>query len=182
MLESSWGNPERVADCIWDAHTDMQLFIQLDYYGYTLHGLSFTVKPWASREISAMYERSCQAHIWSQCTSCCLFCLSLIACLVLQSSDSQKLNCRACCQWIQLKLSSLLLSFTPILRFGSSPSHSFSRLRWSTHQRGHREIYKKFLSALIGIYGKWSVQASIDAHTRAQCNHASVGLTQACPN
>ena len=29
--ESSWGEPERVADCIWDAHTDMQLFVQPDY-------------------------------------------------------------------------------------------------------------------------------------------------------
>ena len=33
--ESSWGEPESVADCIWDAHTDMQLFVQLDNYGYT---------------------------------------------------------------------------------------------------------------------------------------------------
>ena len=33
--ESSWGEPERVANCIWNAHTDMQLFVQLAYYGYT---------------------------------------------------------------------------------------------------------------------------------------------------
>ena len=41
--ESSWGEPERVAaqiiymvaDCTWDVHTDMQLFVQPDYYGYT---------------------------------------------------------------------------------------------------------------------------------------------------
>ena len=32
------------------------------------------------------------------------------------------------------------------------------------------------------IYGKWSVQASIGTHTLPQCSHASVGLTQACPN
>ena len=35
-VESSWGEPERVPDCIWNAHTDMmQLFVQPDYYGYT---------------------------------------------------------------------------------------------------------------------------------------------------
>ena len=33
--ESSWGEPERVANCIWNTHTDMQLFVQADYYGYT---------------------------------------------------------------------------------------------------------------------------------------------------
>ena len=33
--ESSWGEPERVANCIWNAHTDMQLFVQPNYYGYT---------------------------------------------------------------------------------------------------------------------------------------------------
>ena len=33
--ESSWGEPERVADCIWDTYTDLQLFIQPDYCGYT---------------------------------------------------------------------------------------------------------------------------------------------------
>ena len=32
------------------------------------------------------------------------------------------------------------------------------------------------------IYGKWSVQTSIDTHTHAQCSHASVGLAQARPN
>ena len=32
------------------------------------------------------------------------------------------------------------------------------------------------------IYGKWSVQASIDTHTHAQYSHASVGLAQAHPN
>ena len=29
--ESYWGEPEQIADCIWDAHTDMQLFVQPDY-------------------------------------------------------------------------------------------------------------------------------------------------------
>ena len=32
------------------------------------------------------------------------------------------------------------------------------------------------------IYGKWSVQTSIDTHTHAQWGHASMGLTQARPN
>ena len=36
------------------------------------------------------------------------------------------------------------------------------------------------------IYGKWSVQTSVDrqiyTHTHAQCSHASVGLAQARPN
>ena len=36
------------------------------------YGLSFTVKPWTSREIHAMYERSCLARTWSQRTPCCL--------------------------------------------------------------------------------------------------------------
>ena len=56
----------------------MQLFIQP-------HGLSFIIKPWASRGILAMYERSCQVHTWRQHTSCCL---SLATCLVTWSSDS----------------------------------------------------------------------------------------------
>ena len=52
-----------------------------------LHGhvLSFTVKPWASRDSPAMHEWSYQACTWSQRTSCCL---SLAACLVTRSSDS----------------------------------------------------------------------------------------------
>ena len=32
---NTWAKPERVADYIWKAHTDMQLFVQPDYYGYT---------------------------------------------------------------------------------------------------------------------------------------------------
>ena len=73
-------------------HTDMhKLFVQPDYYGYHWHGLSFTVKSWASRGIHAMYEQSCLAHTWSQRTSCRL---SLVACLVTWSSDSEsKLPC-----------------------------------------------------------------------------------------
>ena len=43
---SSWGEPEWVAKCIWNVHTDMhEIFVQPDYYGYTGHGLSFIVKP-----------------------------------------------------------------------------------------------------------------------------------------
>ena len=70
--ESSWGEPEWVANCIWNAYTGMQLFVQLDHYGLHEYGLSFTVKPWASGGIPTMYERSCQARTWSQCTCCCL--------------------------------------------------------------------------------------------------------------
>ena len=32
--ESSWGEPEQVANCILNAHTGMQLFVQPEYYGY----------------------------------------------------------------------------------------------------------------------------------------------------
>ena len=42
VLELSWGEPERVANCIWNAHTDMQLFELLWLHG---HELSLTVKP-----------------------------------------------------------------------------------------------------------------------------------------
>ena len=115
-------------------------------YGYTGHGLSFTVKPWASKGIPAMYEWSCQALTWSKPRHR-TFCLSLAACLagVTRSSQTrtmvQKVSCRVCCQRIQLKSSSLSLSFTPNLQSGSSPSRSFSRLSWST-RRGHAIIVK----------------------------------------
>ena len=42
---SSWGEPERVANCIWNTHTDMQLFVKPDYNGDTGQRLSFTVEP-----------------------------------------------------------------------------------------------------------------------------------------
>ena len=53
------------------------------------HGLSFIVKPWASKGIPAMYEQSCQALIWSKprhrkfSVTCSLPCRSHT-----QSSDS----------------------------------------------------------------------------------------------
>ena len=101
--------------------------------GLLWHGVSFIIKQWVSRGVPAMYERSCQARTWNQRTSCCL---SLIACLVRRSSVGltivQKVSCRACCQRIQLGLSSLLLSFTPTLQSVSSTSRSFSWLSWST--------------------------------------------------
>ena len=44
---STRGELEWVAKCI---NTDIyEVFIRPDYYGYTGHGLSFTVKPWASK-------------------------------------------------------------------------------------------------------------------------------------
>ena len=49
----------------------------------------------------------------------------------------------------------------------------------NSHDLDFRE-YKNTRS--FKIFGKWSVQASIDTHTRAQCSHASVGLAQARPN
>ena len=52
------------------------------------HGLSFTVKPWASRRIPAMYERSCQVRTWTQRTYSRSCSLSLVPCLVTQSSHS----------------------------------------------------------------------------------------------
>ena len=49
------------------------------------HGLSFTVKPWASRGILAMYERSCHVLTWSKPHHRTFCSLSLTACLVMWS-------------------------------------------------------------------------------------------------
>ena len=76
-----------------------------------LHGLSFTVKPWASKGTPVMYERSCQALTWSKShhrtfsVTCSLPWWSHV-----QSSDSyhvprtivQKVSCRMCCQRVNL--------------------------------------------------------------------------------
>ena len=43
--ELSCGKPEQVADCIWDAYTDIQLFVQPGLLWLHGSGLSFTVKP-----------------------------------------------------------------------------------------------------------------------------------------
>ena len=91
----------------------MQLFVQPAYYDDNhWHGLSFTVKPWASRGIPTMYERSCQACIWSQwlpVTS------SLPCYAILRLTIVQKVSFSVCCQCIQLELTSLSLTFTPTL-------------------------------------------------------------------
>ena len=44
-----WG----VADCIWDAHTNMQLFVQPDYYGYTGMGSLRLAPGWLSTSLSS---------------------------------------------------------------------------------------------------------------------------------
>ena len=61
------------------------------------HGLSFTVKPWASRGIHAMYERSYQMHPWSQGTSCCLSLVASACHAIVRLTILQKVSCRACC-------------------------------------------------------------------------------------
>ena len=127
---------------------------------------------WASKGIPAIYEHSCQVPTWSHRTSCFL---SLVVRLVTQSSDSQKVNgyC-ACCQWIQLESSSPSLSFTLTLQSGSSASRLFPRLRWSTRRRGHQISWNiRIWMRSFAIYGKWSVQTSIDTHT---CSNYAVTL------
>ena len=57
---------------------------------------------------------------------------------------------------------------------GSRPSHSFSRLSWST------QIFE--CTDLKFTVCGWSKQTSIHMHTCAQCSHASVWLAQARPN
>ena len=114
---------------------------------------------------------------------------SLVACLVTQSSDSHhsSQSCRACCQCIELKSSSLSLSFTATLQSGSSPSCSFSRLllsfllkyisaAWTCH---HRKIFD-CAHLRFTVSGRCK-QTNKHTHTHAQCSHASVGLAQARP-
>ena len=60
----------------------------------------------------------------------------------------QKVSCRACCQCVQLELSSLSLFFTPTPQSSSSPSRSFSWLSWSTRWHVYSVIVK-YLNALI---------------------------------
>ena len=155
----------------------MQLFVQPDYYvkhsprqcshSLWLHwdGLSFPVKPWhelARRSLLCMSTHAKRVH---EATVHPAACHSLV-CLVTRSSNSQKVSCCAYCQRIQLQSSSLSLSFTPTLKSGSSTSRLFPRLSWSTHQRGHRISWNiKIWMRSFEIYGKWSVQASIDTHT-----------------
>ena len=65
------------------------------------HGLSFTVKPWASKGIHAMYERSCQVRIWSQrapcwpTVTCSLPCHAIVrlASMVRENGSESKLPC-----------------------------------------------------------------------------------------
>ena len=61
------------SNCIWNAPTQTHLSYlssQTTMATWTW-AISFTVKPWASRGIHAMYEWSCQANTWSQRTPCC---------------------------------------------------------------------------------------------------------------
>ena len=114
------------------------------------HRLSFTVKPWASREsyVWAVMPGAKPCHR----TFCCL---SLAACLKachvivrLISSFDKKVSFHVCCQRIQLESSLLSLSFSSILQSGSSPSHSLSWLSWGIRRHGHLMIVK-YLNALI---------------------------------
>ena len=59
---------------------------------------------------------------------------------------------------------------------GSSPWRSFAWLIRNTHGHGH-----KFECAHLKFTASGQSK-HIDTHTRAQCSHASVGLTQARPN
>ena len=89
----------------------------------------------------------------------------------MRSSDSHHSSqrCRACCQCIQLKSSSLLLSFTATLQSGSSPSCSFSLMTfalkctsaWTFH---HREIFE--CAHLKFTVSGWSKQTNKHRYTR----------------
>ena len=84
ILGRAWVSSELHLECpLWHAAICPARLLWL--HG---HWLSFTVKPWASRGIPAMYEQLCQVRTLSQCTSCCLSPGLLIACLFVQSSDS----------------------------------------------------------------------------------------------
>ena len=60
-----------------------------------------------------------------------------------------------------------------------------SGFNWPSHASRYRSSWNIWMHS-FKIYGKWSVQANKQAskhtHARAQCSHASVGLTQARPN
>ena len=70
---------------------------------------------------------------------------SLVACLVTQSSDSHhsSQSCRACCQCIQLKSSSLSLFFTATLQSG------FCSVVCGSPRRCGHSIIVKYLNVLI---------------------------------
>ena len=107
---------------------------------------------------------------------------SLVACLVTRSSDSHhsSQSCRACCQCIQLKSSSLSLSFMATLQSGfCSVARCLLKYTsaWTFH---HREIFK-YAHLKFTVSGR-SKPTNKHTHTCAQCSHASVGLAQARPN
>ena len=166
--------------------------MQLDY-GYTSMGL-VTLKPWASRGILAVYERSSLSFMngaYLKQTSP-MYILPCFCCLAsrLPSHAAIRLiayrfiSCRACYKRIQLELSTFLVSFMSTLQSGSSPSLSFSQLSWSTLRCG--QSWRNIWMHSFEIYGKWLVQASKQeasklTHTHAQCGHTSVGLAWGSP-
>ena len=139
----------------------------------TLAWCKFTVKPWVSMGILAMYEWSCQACTWSQHMSCCL---SLVACLVTRLSDSY--------HSLESKLPCVLPMHSTWIIFALTLFHTDPAvwqlaltlvLTTEVHVTIDMDIHLKF-------YNKWSVQTSKHTHTCVQCSHASVRLAQARPN
>ena len=66
ILGRAWGSSKLHLKCPHRHAALHEIFVQPDYYGYTGYGVSFIVKPWASKRIPAMYERSCQALTWNK--------------------------------------------------------------------------------------------------------------------
>ena len=164
----------------WPHMLTMQLFIQPDYYGYT--GMGNASHSNCELAVESLLCMGGHARHLPEAN------LTIVHFYLCHSQPDlshdrhthsihslESISFHVCSQHIQLELSSLLLSFIPMLQSGSSPSCSFSWLSWSTHRCGH-SIIMKYLNPLI--YG----QSNKHTNMCAQCSHTSVGLVQARPN
>ena len=123
----------------------MQLFIQSDYYGYTGMGnASHSNCELAVESLLCMSGHARHLPEANLTTVHFYLCHSqpdLSHDCQTHSTDSlESISFHACCQHIQLELSSLLLSLIPMPQSGSSPSCSFSWLSCGTHRCGHSII------------------------------------------
>ena len=130
------------------------------------HGLSFTVKPWASRGIPTVYEQSCQASNWSQNAPCAR--LSLAACIVTQSSDSYH-DFENKLPWVLPMHSTCYLHSHSLLCQPCSLAvalHARFHGIAEVHNRADIPSSWNICVHWFEVYGMWPVQqTSIDRHT-----------------